>query len=94
MLKSISFRQFLEWQAYYTLEPFGELRADLRAASIVQIVHNAAVKKEHQKALADFLLKDPDFNAQPAVKGQTLEQKEAIIWAIVNAYGATKREIP
>jgi hypothetical protein len=34
MLRSLTAKQFMEWQAYARLEPFGETRADWRAASI------------------------------------------------------------
>jgi hypothetical protein len=33
-------REFTEWQAYYSLEPFGERRADYRTAQIVQMLAN------------------------------------------------------
>lgn len=34
----MSGRQFLEWQAYAELEPFGEERADLRLAAILRMI--------------------------------------------------------
>jgi hypothetical protein len=32
--------EFAEWMAYYSLEPFGERRADYRSAQIVQMIAN------------------------------------------------------
>ena len=36
LLSRLDSRELSEWVAYSTLEPFGDARADLRAASIVQ----------------------------------------------------------
>lgn len=57
MLDRMSSREFTEWLAYYELEPFGEQRADLRAALIASVIANAHrdPKKKPYKA-ADFLL--------------------------------------
>lgn len=45
MLSEISTRQFNEWRAYADLEPFDEVRADYRAASIVNALANIHRKK-------------------------------------------------
>lgn len=42
MLASMSNREFVEWQAYFGIEPFGEERADLRAGIVAATVANAA----------------------------------------------------
>jgi hypothetical protein len=55
--KGLTARAFMEWEAYFHLEPFGDFRADYRAASIREMVHNIAVAKKHRKPLEDFLLK-------------------------------------
>jgi hypothetical protein len=36
----MTWEQFQEWIAYYSLEPFGEPRADLRAGQIVAAIYN------------------------------------------------------
>ncbi len=41
LLASLSSRQITEWMAYFALEPFGEERADLRAALIACLIANA-----------------------------------------------------
>ncbi len=41
LLASLSSRQISEWMAYFALEPFGEERADLRAALIACLIANA-----------------------------------------------------
>lgn len=40
MLRTMSWRQFTAWGAYAQVEPFGELRADLRAGQIASILAN------------------------------------------------------
>lgn len=40
LLKNISSRELTEWMVYYTIEPFGEERADLRAGIISSTVAN------------------------------------------------------
>ena len=50
MLRRLTAKQFRMWEIYSELEPFGELRADYRAASIVQMIYNVN-RGEKQKAL-------------------------------------------
>jgi hypothetical protein len=38
MLGRMDAQEFNEWQAYYTLEPFGQLRGDLQAAQICKVL--------------------------------------------------------
>lgn len=74
MLRRMTGRQFLEWQAYASLEPFDETRADVRGAQIVQALWNIARdKKAHPSPfpLKEFLIefgervpKKPDVNMQ------------------------------
>lgn len=40
MLARMSARQFAEWEAYYAQEPWGELRADLRAGIVASTLAN------------------------------------------------------
>ena len=40
MLRSMSFRLFVEWQAYLQLEPVGEQREDWRAAQLLALIAN------------------------------------------------------
>lgn len=36
MLYRMTREQFREWQAYYQIQPFGDQRADIRAATVAQ----------------------------------------------------------
>jgi hypothetical protein len=46
LLSRISSRELAEWQAFSLLEPFGERRADLRAAIIASTIANANRDKD------------------------------------------------
>lgn len=50
----MSGRQFLEWRAYAELEPFDEVRADIRTAHLVQTVRAFVTGKP--VTIADCLL--------------------------------------
>ena len=39
-MRNISAAELVEWQAFYNLEPFGDLRDDLRAGIIVSTLYN------------------------------------------------------
>lgn len=50
--------EFAAWLAFYQVEPFGELRGDMRAAMIATLTANAhrnAKKKRQPFELSDFL---------------------------------------
>lgn len=81
--EKMSARRFAQWMWYEQIEPFGELRADWRAAQIVTMIHNAAVDKEHQKEVKTFLLKFIDPK-----KPQTWQQQAAIARMIAMVYNA------
>ena len=60
MLGEISIRQFQEWRAYADLEPFDEVRADLRTAHVVQTLLNLELVRNRKTAklkLADCTLR-------------------------------------
>lgn len=59
MLDSVSSRELTEWQAYAQLEPFGEERADYRAATIAMLIANAnrdSKKRSKPYTIDDFML--------------------------------------
>lgn len=66
ILRRLTAKQFRGWEMYHELEPFGEVRADFRAASIVQMLYNVnRGPKQQALPMSDFLLK---FDADPVVK--------------------------
>lgn len=89
MLREISWRKFLRWYAYEQLEPFGERRADYRAASIVTMLANVNrdPKKGRPFKIDDFVL---SFDAPVSVtkRQQSLEFQKKVLEAIALAYTA------
>ena len=82
MLRSLTAKQFMEWEHYAQLEPFNELRQDYRIASIVTMLAN--VNRDPKKPaykLEDFVLK---FEQVPTK--QTWQEKLSIAHAIAVAY--------
>ena len=84
MLRGLTARQFVEWVVYMGMHPFGEAREDIRHALLVQMVHNVAVKKEHQKPMKDFLLAFVDDDKKP--QAQSRETTIRVLRAIAMAY--------
>ncbi len=57
MLRAMSASTFRWWQASYDLDPWGDERADLRAASIVKMVHDVNVRRnQRNRPISDFAL--------------------------------------
>ncbi len=90
LLRRTSAKRFIGWEHYFALEFDRELRADYRAASIVQIIANVN-RGEKQKAYSveDFLLK---FDAPPKREKtwQEMQQTATLIARIYNAPGVTE----
>ncbi len=76
MLRSLTAKQFAEWEHYARLEPFNETRADYRAASIREMVFNMAVTAKDRKPLDYFLLK---FGEQEPVAAPVQSVDEQIL---------------
>lgn len=81
----ISAAEFAEWQAFYAIEPFGEERADLRAAIIAATVANSMRVKGRVLTPADFM---PDFG--DGSKRQTAQEMEAILRSYCERKGKQK----
>lgn len=80
-------KTFLQWMWYEQVEPFGELRADWRAASIIAMVHNVTRKVEHQKRPKDFLLK---FEEEKPVRKRTAEEEARDLKILIYALAGAK----
>ena len=71
----MSSREFAEWVAYSRIEPFGERRADLRSATVAQVMYNMwRGSSDPAKTAADFM---PDFERAKGAQQQTVEQMQA-----------------
>ncbi len=77
----MSAREFAEWMAYYQLEPFGEERADLRAAIVAKTIADVNTPKGARRAkLTEFM---PRFEREE----QTVEQQISIAAMLTAAFG-------
>lgn len=56
MLNEISSRQFVEWQAFWQVEPFGPQRDDWRMACLLAVVVNALRGKDEEPVTPQTLL--------------------------------------
>lgn len=81
--------EFLEWCEFYALEPFGEIRDDLRAGMVCSTVVNSQLsKKDRSKAR-----KPGDFVMFDALKKKEPEQSpDAQILALLGPRAIRKTE--
>lgn len=68
MLRQLPARQFRLWEMYDEIDPFGDYRADIRAAQIASYIFNMAVQSKDRKDLTHFLLPFPNVKPQPGEK--------------------------
>lgn len=63
LLDGMTSRELSEWMAYYSIEPFGERREDMRAAQICAILANIHRGEDTPPFSVDDFM--PDFQRQP-----------------------------
>lgn len=78
MLRTLTGMQLMEHMAYAELEPFGEIRADYRAAQVSQMVFNMAVESKHRKPMKDFVLPTGDNEEAPRPKQDHLAMMKVL----------------
>jgi len=79
----ISAREFAEWMAYYTLEPWGQERGDLRAGIVAATIANA--NRDAKKRKKPF--KPQEFMPQFDKREQTVDEQLAMARMITEALG-------
>lgn len=86
-MRSLSGREFAEWMAYATLEPFGEERADFRMATLAALT--AELHRDPEKRSEPFSWKDfmPRFGME-ADEEMPAWTKEQAVDAIKNHFMA------
>lgn len=72
LLARIDGRELAEWEAYAQIEPWGEWRADYRAALVASVIANANWGKAFTPD--DFM---PEFGREPPPP-QTIDEQVAI----------------
>jgi hypothetical protein len=89
MLRRMTSKQFLGWEHFAEIEPFSfdrELRADYRAASIVQVIANVnRGKGQRAYTIGDFLLK---FDEAKPERKKTWQEMQKVAYMIAAAYNA------
>ena len=90
LLARLSSRQISEWMAYYTLDPFGEERADLRFGMLMALLAN--MNRDPEKRREPYTAEEfmPKFGEPPSdspryaggEKGQSWEQQKALLKAM------------
>lgn len=78
LLAQMSSRELTEWQAFFSLEPFGELRDDLRSAIVAATVANSSRDPKRRPdpfEVGDFM---PRFEEEPE------SERAERVWAKVN----------
>ena len=101
MLRSMTAKHFIEWEAYLQLRPFAfdaEKRADYRNAHLVQTMLNMMRSEKHKPepwTIQECLL---DFSPKPVVDKKTVDRQEMwqmqkqAAYAIAMAYSVTAVE--
>jgi len=85
LARRMPYRVMREWQEYAILEPFGETRADLRAAIIASTVANVhRGKKQRPFKLADFM---PKFGKEAERQRPTPQQLSTKVFWINRLLG-------
>lgn len=76
LLERIDSRELAEWQAYWTLEPWGEERADQRIAELtVRVANYLRAEGQPPYTLTDFM----PYTEAPPRRPQPIEDQLAIV---------------
>jgi len=75
MLREISYEELIEWYEYFKLEPFGQVRADMNFAHIVQTLINLNRDPKKTKAVT---LEDCMLKSRENAKKQTWQEQKMI----------------
>lgn len=86
-----------EWQAYYDLEPFGDIRADLRAGIVSSTIANVMGDQKQLTSPADFmpLLKSRTVGEVPDDGRIVLSDADPNVQAalvLANVFGVTEAQ--
>jgi len=63
-------REIEEWIAFYNIEPFGEVRQDLRFALMTAHLISPHLKSGHKQKLGDYML---DFEPKKAMTADEIK---------------------
>ena len=87
MYADLTADEIIDWLAYYSIEPFGERRADWRMASIMALIANA--NRDPKKRRRPF--RPDDFLPKPPKPPPTPEEVAAKTQSILSRYRGRNR---
>jgi len=90
MLRSITAKQFMEWEAYSQLAPFPHFRSDYNAASIVKALWDIArdrTRHPNPFSLDDVVVRY-GMDAEPKKTAEGMKDHGRIFRAIAEAYNS------
>ncbi|KKL07299.1 hypothetical protein LCGC14_2587410 [marine sediment metagenome] len=76
--REVDSREYAEWVAEYRIEPWGEIRSDLRAGIIASATLAPYCKKGQEPKPIDFM---PKFDKQARTRPRQSEAEMKAIWA-------------
>lgn len=79
MLASMTHKEFLKWQRFYSVEPWGQARDEYRNGLLVSTIANVNSAKGKRFKIEDFLL----FMEKPKEKGMTKSDVESFRQALI-----------
>jgi len=97
LLRRLTVKQFLAWEAFDSVDPIGDIRGDWQAATVCATLMNIAVARSKRRKTfrpKDFLLEwTPEEKPLPRKKWQDLKMIAAMCVATMNdkAPGKGKR---
>jgi hypothetical protein len=82
----------MEWAVWWAHDPWGEQRADARAAQVCAMLFNAHRSRDSQPGkIADFMLYRPPFEPEPEPVKETDEQAMVRLMGQINAHNRKAR---
>ena len=82
MKQDLTADEIIDWIAYYSLEPFGEIKMDFRFANLMALTAN--INRDPKRRRAPY--KPDDFMPKPPAPPPTPEEVEQKVWAIMSRF--------
>ena len=90
--EEITVAQFLEWQAYHALDPWGEYRDDLRMGVLASILVGAFGRGRPPKPEAFVLVPDPGRKERQRTEVADVDGMKAILGELTDSgFGAWQK---
>jgi hypothetical protein len=94
LLRRITAKQFMGWEAYFQLEPFGAERDNWHAAGIREMLYHMHVSPQHQRPLADFrILFGQKKSTEEQPNRQSWQLQKQIMMAVALAYSVPAKDM-